>query len=195
MMRNPRVENEACQSLGVVQLEGSSPDEKTTTVSVATMRRLVAHSAAERAERPSDAPDRSVARARSFPNFLGKSGAILVLPQPKSRSRVIAEPESEARVPEAPASAPVLVSRETPARSDFRPKAMALLSDSERRRKRSRARSFLGRLLTVAMFSLVVLSVAGALWGRNVGGVRERVAAATPVLQALLERGTAFLSQ
>ena len=201
-MREAGVDDEACQSMGAAAVDVEAPpaEDVTTSVSVATMRRLAARSAKDRRERPTDPPDRVTARPPpSVPSFFGKSGAVLVIPEGKSRAipRVIPEPESEPRRShsETSGTTATTVSRVTRARSAFRPKALALLSDAERlrRTKRRSTRSFLGRLLVVATYALLVFVVTGELWVRNVGGVRERVAAGAPAVKALLERGTALL--
>jgi hypothetical protein len=198
-MRESGVSHEAYQSLGAAaEVEGPPPDEVTTTVSAATMRRLAARSAKDRAERTTDAPDHGLPRPRSsVPSFFGKSGAVLVIPEAKSR--VVPERESVPRgsQPEAPVTATTPAFGLAPERSAFRAKAPALLSDSERRRQTNRrsARSSLGRLLIVASCALLFLVLIGELWGRNVGGIREQVAARAPAVKALLERGTALLSQ
>jgi hypothetical protein len=200
-MRNTSVDGEA-GSAAATEFEGGPAEDKTTTVSVATLRRLrrlAAQSAKDRAEQSTDTPDPGPAEQApsSPPSFFAKSGAVLVIPETKSAET--SEPQSEARDPhpEAPASDPTLVSRVTPARSAFRPKATALLSNSERqaRTNQALARSSMGRLVTLALSGLLAFILVGKLWGWNVGGVRDRVAARAPAVKVLLDWGSALLSE
>jgi hypothetical protein len=191
-MRNASVDDERDQSLraAAMKVEGGSPEDKTTTVSVATLRRLrrlSARSARDRADESTGTPDPDHDAAP--PSFFAKSGAVLVIPEPESG------PFGSHR--EEPGSEPTLLSRASPTRSGFRPKANALLPDSERPggTNRASARSSTGRLLIFGLFALLVSVLVGASWTGNVGGVRERVAARAPAVKALVDRGLALLSE
>jgi hypothetical protein len=195
-MRKSGADHQACLSL--VTSEAPPTEEVTTAVSVATIRRLAARSAEDRAEGSIAAPNPVLAAPRSsVPSFFEKSGALLVISEAKSRT--LPEPGEVPRGPdpETAGAEPARPSEVTPTKSAFRPKAVALLSDAERRRRghRPSGRSFLGRLLTVVVYALLALVLGGALWVRNVGGVRERAAAAAPAVKALLVWGRALLPE
>ena len=190
-MRNARGGDAGGQGVGAVATE-TQFDDKTTTVSVATLRNLAARSARDPAEAPTDPPDAGLdSPPPSPPAFFEKSGAILVVSEPASEVRS----SRSATVSEAPR-----VSHVVPARAKVASIAAILQSASARARALTRkqgasARSSVARWLTVGVTALLAFAVFGKVWGSDIGGIRELAAARAPAVKALMDWSRAFLSE
>lgn len=179
---------EAGGQRGMAVVTDEQFDDKTKTVSVATLLTLAERSA----KHPSDAPGARITTPAPAPTFFEKSGAVLVVAQ--------REPEPRPPEREASGSEPHLVSRITPARPKVGSIAAILHSASARAREltkknRASARSSTGRWLAACVCALLALVVVGGSWRWNVGGVRDRVAARVPAVRALLDWGKALLPE